>query len=97
VTTVELGEAAWELVEYCRSALSVPERHAAFGHLGLSEYNEAMVVTLRSVVRTGGPALTPATLARLHHLQQVHYLDREFCELLAVAPRQDRVPPSPAA
>jgi hypothetical protein len=81
-----LGDAAWELVEYCRAALSVPERHTAFMHLGLAEYNEALVITLRSVVRAGGPPLTPAMRSRLTHLQQVHYLDKEFIDLLAAAP-----------
>lgn len=81
----ELSDAAWDLVDHCRAALSIAELNAAFVCLGVGEYAEAIEVVLRSVGRGAAPALPPHFIDRLTSLQQVHYFDRDFAGLLAAA------------
>lgn len=53
-----------------------------FVHLGLSEYSDAMIIMLKAVARSGRPLPVPM-VTKLTRVQQVHYLDQEFSDLLA--------------
>ena len=65
MSSSELSDVAWDLVEHCRAALSIPELNTAFVRLGVGDYSEAMVVALKSLTRSAGPPLTDQLLARL--------------------------------
>lgn len=82
----ELSLAAWDLVEHCRPWLTLEERNTAFVRLGVGDYNEAMVIALRSAARSK-QALPDTLLSRLVTLQQVYYFDRDLAEVLAVVSR----------
>lgn len=73
---------AWDLVDHCRDSLTADDLSTAFVRLGVGEHGDAMVIALTSVLRDGGPPLPDALRARLMHLQQVYYLDRELADLL---------------
>ena len=87
MSSSELSDVAWDLVEHCRTALGEAELNAAFVRLGVGEYSEAMVTALKAVVERGGPALPADLLARLTRVAQTYHVDRELIDLLAVAPR----------
>lgn len=87
MSSSELSDVAWDLVEHCRAALSVPELNTAFVRLGVGDFSEAMVVALKSLNRGAGPPLPAHLLARLTSVQQTYHVEREFSELLAAAPR----------
>ena len=87
MSSSELSDVAWDLVEHCRAALSIPELNTAFVRLGVGDYSEAMVVALKSLTRGAGPPLPGELLARLTSVQQTYHVDQEFVDLLAVAPR----------
>ncbi|WNG88546.1 hypothetical protein C6A87_004710 [Mycobacterium sp. ITM-2016-00317] len=82
----ELGIAAWDLVDHCRPWLTPEERNTAFVRLGVGDYNDAMVIALKSAARAHA-ALPDELLSRLTALQQVYYFDRELAEVLAVVSR----------
>ncbi len=85
----ELSDAAWDLVEHCRVALSGPERHTAFVLLGVGDYAEAIEIALQSVVGTEALPIPGELLDRLARLQQTHYFDRGIAELLATVSAAD--------
>ena len=93
MSSSELSDVAWDLVEHCRAALSIPELNTAFVRLGVGDYSEAMVVALKSLTRSAGPPLTDQLLARL--TSRVHVdvdqrgiqVEEQHAELLAAAPR----------
>ena len=87
MSSSELSDVAWDLVEHCRAALSIPELNTAFVRLGVGDYSEAMLVALKSLTRSAGPPLTDQLLARLTSVEQTYHVEREFSELLAAAPR----------
>ncbi|KWX68182.1 hypothetical protein [Mycobacterium sp. NAZ190054] len=80
----ELSFAAWDLVEHCQTWLTPTERNTAFVRLGVGDYNDAMVIALRSATRAGEP-LPDQLLSRLTTLQHVYYFDRDLADLLAAA------------
>ncbi|QZY47269.1 hypothetical protein HZU38_11735 [Mycolicibacterium vanbaalenii] len=78
----ELSEAAWDLVEHCRKWLNISELNTAFVRLGVGEYNDAMIIALKSALRAG-ESLPAHLLARLTALGQVYYFDQDLTGLLA--------------
>ena len=40
MSSSELSDVAWDLVEHCRAALSIPELNTAFVRLGVGDYSE---------------------------------------------------------
>lgn len=87
MSSSELSDVAWDLVEHCRAALNPAELNTAFTHLGVGDYSEAMTLALRSLGRNGGPPLPAELVSRLIHVQQTYHVDHGFVDLLAAAPR----------
>lgn len=56
----ELNDVAWDLVDHCRAVLTIAELNTAFVRLGVGDHTEAMVIALKSMLRTGGPPPLPA-------------------------------------
>ncbi len=87
MSSSELSDVAWDLVEHCRAALNDADLNAAFVSLGVGEYSESMVIALRSVVGRGGPPLPVDLLDRLIHVAQTYHVEKDLTDLLAVVPR----------
>lgn len=85
IGNTELSDAAWDLVDHCRAALTTAELNAAFIRLGVGEYAEAIEVALRAVGRGAAPALPQVFVDRLTRLHSVHYFDRDLAGLLESA------------
>lgn len=83
---------AWDVVEHCRSALTVDELSAAFVRLGVGEPGDAMAIALKPVIRDGGPVLPDTLRTRLIQVRQVYYLDGELSDLVGKVTGTDRAP-----
>lgn len=80
----ESSAVAWDLVEHCRTTLTVAELNTAFVRLGVGDYDDAIEVALRAIVRSAGPPLPGQLVARLTHWAQLRFRGRELEEFLAM-------------
>lgn len=78
---------AWDLVEHCRSTLTIAELNTVFVRLGLGEYSDAVEMVLKSRARTFGPPLPQELVVRLTRWAELRYLDHELGDYLAVLSR----------
>jgi len=83
----EWSNVAWDLVEHGRATLTIAELNAVFVRLGIGDYNDAIEILLKSIVRAAGPRLPDQLVERLTRLVQVQYLDPGCADLLARASR----------
>ncbi len=92
MTTSELNNAAWDLVEHARDSLTAGQLTAAFVSLGLAEHGDAITIALTGIIARGGPPLPDELATRLAHLQRVHYFDEQFDANLTAASQLGRRP-----
>ena len=87
MSSAQLSDVAWDLIEHGRLTLTIAELNAVFVRLRVGDHREAIDIVLKSVYRAAGPRLPAPLLDQPTQLGQVGYLDEHALNVVAMVSR----------